>query len=177
MRAPEPDISTIEAMLQRYRDLEAGPASEEANLSLMNLHFQLVAEMRRVPTSANDATRRLEVVEASMESLIYQPDDRATLRKSLVDHWKLSMSPLAIQRCVNNIKGTLQAHGMSVGDRVELGSSIEHALLRGSSWQDLLIDVVGPYVSLRISSPARRSEIFKGLQSEYDSALEILSLQ
>jgi len=176
-RAVEPDVSQIEAILQRYRDVAGGSESEARNLSLMNLHFQLVGEMRSVPTSADDAMRRLDVVESSMESLIYQQDDRASLRKSLVDHWKLSMGSLAIQNCVGNIKSVLQTHDIPVGDRIELGSAVEQALPRGASWQDLLIDVIGPFISKRISSPEQRSGIFRVIGLEYATAAEILSLQ
>ncbi|MEY4699975.1 MAG: hypothetical protein RL326_162 [Pseudomonadota bacterium] len=176
-RAVEPDVSEIEGILQRYRDLAGGSESEARNLSLMNLHFQLVGEMRSVPTSADDATRRLDAVESSTESLIYQQNDRASLRKSLVDHWKLSMSPMAIQNCVDNIKSILQAHDISVGDRIELASAIEHALPRGISWQDILIDVIGPLVSKRIPSPEERSGIFRVIGLEYAAAAEIFSLQ
>lgn len=176
-RAVEPDVSEIEGILQRYRDVAGGSESEARNLSLMNLHFQLVGEMRSIPTSAGDATRRLGVVESSMESLIYQQDDRASLRKSLVDHWKLSMRPMAIQNCIDSIKSILQAHDISVGDRIELGSAIEHALPRGASWQDLLIDVIGPFISKRIPWPEQRSGIFRAIGLEYETAAEILSLQ
>ena len=176
-RAVEPDVSEIERILQRYRDVSGGSESEARNLSLMNLHFQLVGEMRSVPTSADDATRRLDVVESSMESLIYQQGDSASLRKSLMDHWQLSMGPKAIQNCVGNIKSFLQAHDISVGDRIELGSAIEHALPRGESWQDLLIDVIGPRVSKMISSPEQRSGIFRVIGLEYATAAEILALQ
>jgi hypothetical protein len=143
----------------------------------MNLHFQLVGEMRSVPTSADDATRRLDVVESSMESLIYQQDDRASLRKCLVDHWKLSMGPMAIQSCVGNVKSFLQAHDISVGDRIELGSAIERTLAQGAFWQDVLIDVIGPRISKMISSPEQRSGIFRVIGLEYATAAEILALQ
>jgi hypothetical protein len=176
-RAVEPDVSEIERILQRYRDVAGGSESEATNLSLMNLHFQLVGEMRSVPTSADDATRRLDVVESSMESLIYQQDDRASLRKSLVDHWKLSMGPVAIQNCVSNVKSFLQTHDIAVGDRIELGSAIEHTLARGAFWQDVLIDVIGPRISKMISSPEQRSGIFRAIGLEYATAAEILALQ
>lgn len=177
LRAPEPNVGAIEGILQRYRDLAGAPESEAANLSLMHLHFELVAEMRNIPASADDACRRLAALESSLESVIYQPNDRAALRKSLVDHWKLSMSPIAIKNCVDSVKNILQSHGIPVGDRIELGSTIELAALQGTQWEDLLIDAVGPLVSKRITSQEERARVFRRIESAYANASETISLQ
>ncbi len=174
-RTPAVDVSSIEGILQQYRTLAPGPESEECNRRLMNLHFELVAEMRDVPKSASDAERRLENVESAIDQHIHKAEDRALLRKALVGHWKLSMGPDAISTCVSLAKASLQDNGIPVGDRVELGFAIEAALRSGALWENVLIDTVGPLVSRRIDSREQRRGIFKAIAEAYSAASEILS--
>lgn len=170
-----PDLSAINEVLGRYMCLESVHTHDASDMRLLELRHHLLEKMRKTPESFTDIEALLGEVNDLIAESIYTREDRETIERECLEHWKKTLVPSYTELCVETVRLKLR-DTLSVGTLVDLRFALEQGIKNKTLWEDFLVDMVGPAITTSDISPDQMRCALRLIREEYESVLRIATL-
>ena len=170
-----PDLTGINEVLGRYMRLELRETESSPDTDLLALRHHLLERLLTHPECVSDVEKLLGEVNDLVAECIYASDDRDTIARECLKYWRDNLLPHYTELCVDTVRLKLQAF-LSMDTQVDLRFALERGIRNQVSWEDLLLQEVGPAITRSNLSPEVMRHALGIIHTEYEGALRVARL-
>jgi hypothetical protein len=155
--------------------LEIASFPDSPDATLVELRHHLLEKLAANPECLSEVEHLVREVDELVAEAIYTREDRDTILRECLDHWRGNLLPRYTDLCVDTVRLKL-SNMMPIDALVDIRFALERGIKHAIPWEDLLLEEVGPAITRSNRSIEEMRHSIRLVEDEYARALRITML-